>query len=154
MEEIFSSVGVEEASDHNDIGEADSDVVERARTRATEEINRYCLKYTAAQLETSSIVNDWCAWLALFYLCRYRGNPCPQSIVDEAVDIREQLEEIRAGVGVLPDIPMRADFRPSFSNVAINRSRRHPVRVDHETSDKVPTALPQNLDTPGVPYFG
>lgn len=154
MEEIFSAAGVQAFSDHEEIGEADADNVQRAITRASEEINRYCLSYSAEALTTCSIVNDWCAWLALFYLCRFRGNPPPESLAAEAADIREQLKEIRSGIGVLPDIPKRADFRPSFSNVVVNRSRRAPLRVDRETSDKVQTALPQNTESPGVPFFG
>lgn len=100
--------------------------VDDAIDQATEEINYYCQRYLPADLATSVLVNRWATKLAAYFLSGDRANPEPASLVEEFNRIMVKLEEIRAGVGQIPGLALRADLSPGFSNIRIDR--RYPFR--------------------------
>jgi phage gp36-like protein len=138
MERLFSAAGVQAFSDHESTGETDDDVVNDAIYDASEEIlaavnNRYAVEAVA----TSRVVHTWATFLACYYLCLRRGNDYPASWATEIERIRAELELIRHGKG-LRGVALRADLRPTWSNLQIDRRwPRSKVRVIRQTGPNV-----------------
>jgi phage gp36-like protein len=153
MERFFSTSGVRAFSDHEDEGEIDPDVVNDCIEQAAEEINAFALhRYSETALAGSTLIKRWCIVLACYFLCQRRGNPDPGSLQSEFERIMARLEQIPSGVFKLPSVPFRADFRPSFSNLEVQRFRRfEKVRVIEQSGDQVPTQLPRRT-TQEYPY--
>lgn len=148
MERLFSVYGLTAFSDHEETGVIDEDVIDDCINHATEEINRFAMvRYSAAGLATSSLINGWCTMLAVVFLCHHRGNPVPESLQREFERIMEALVAVATGGvgGYLPGVALRADMRPSMSNLQIDRRYRHSTaRVVKVNSTDQTTVLGQN----------
>jgi phage gp36-like protein len=138
MERLFSAAGVTAFSDHEQIGETDTDVVQDAIYDASEEIlGAIVNRYEPEQVARRRVVRIWAPFLACYYLCLRRGNDYPASWSTEIERIRAELELIRHGKG-LRGIPLRADLRPTWSNLQIDRRwPRSKVRVVRQTGPNV-----------------
>lgn len=138
MERLFSAAGVTSFSDHENTGETDTDVVQDAIYDASEEIlGAIFNRYEPEQVARSRVVRTWATFLACYYLCLRRGNDYPASWSTEIERIRAELELIRHGKG-LRGIPLRADLRPTWSNLQIDRRwPRSKVRVVRQTGPNV-----------------
>lgn len=143
MQRLFSAAGVEAFSDHESTGEIDDEVVQDAIWDASEEIlGAVFNRYDPEQVQRSRQVRTWANFLACYYLCLRRGNDYPASWTPEIERIRTELELIRHGKG-LRGIPLRADLRPTWSNLQVDRRwPRSKVRVVRQTGPNVPSTQP------------
>lgn len=143
MQRLFSAAGIQAFSDHEEIGEIDDDVVTDAIYDASEEIlGAVFNRYEPEQVQTSRVVRTWATFLACYYLCLRRGNDYPASWSGEIERIRTELELIRHGKG-LRGVPLRADLRPVWSNLQVDRRwPRSKVRVVRQTGPKVDSTQP------------
>lgn len=123
--------------------------VDDAIDQATEEINYYCQRYTAAALATSVLVNRWAVRMAAYFLAGTRANPEPNSLVEEFNRIIDRLIEIRSGVGQIPGLAMRADLSPGFSNLRVDR--RYIYRKQRVTPNSTQAASTIQQDQ--IPYL-
>lgn len=143
MERLFSAAGVTAFSDHEETGETDDNVVQEAIWDASEEIlGAVFNRYEPDAVATSRQVHQWATFLACYYLCLRRGNDYPASWTVEIERIRMELELIRHGKG-LRGIPLRADLRPVWSNLQVDRRwPRSKVRVVRQTGPGVTSTQP------------
>jgi len=154
MQRLFSTQGVTAFSDHDGDGNDDADVTADCIDQATEEINLCAMQfYSAAALATSTLVNRWCTLLAVYFLCQRRGNPEPSIFQSEFDRIMLRLDGVRTGVLQIPGLARKANLRPSFSNLQVDRRyTNNRVRVTTTNSDNIPTTLTQNPQNPVVSY--
>lgn len=147
LDRYVSSAGVVEFADHDDDGSADDEVVNDCINEATEEINGYCQqRYAPADLAGSTLVNRWAVKLAAYFLTQRRGNPPPDSFAMEFQRVVALLEKVAAGAYQLPGVALRADLRPSWSNLRVDRRYgQRKIRVKKDTSSDSPTELRQNV---------
>lgn len=143
MQRLFSAAGIQAFSDHEEIGEIDDDVVTDAIYDASEEIlGAVFNRYDPEKVATSRVVHTWATFLACYYLCLRRGNDYPASWSGEIERIRTELELIRHGKG-LRGVPLRADLRPVWSNLQVDRRwPRSKVRVVRQTGPNVTSTQP------------
>lgn len=150
VERFFSTNAVTDFADHNQDGVADTGVVDDCINQATEEIDMYLRqRYTQAGLETSTLVNRWAVAIATRFLCQRRGNPPSDSLEKEWERIADPdnglLVQIAEGKRQLPGIALRADLRPTWSNLQVDRRwRRSSIRVSQTNSSDADTALKQD----------
>jgi len=109
-----------------------TNAIERAATRLNMAVSR---QYVLSEVTG----NAWMKWanatLAAELLASRRGNPAPQSIMDDAKEILELLNEISWGRKPLPEQAPSFDHLPTVSNFeAEPRKRIMPVRVVKEES--------------------
>jgi phage gp36-like protein len=145
MQRLFSAHGVTAFSDHDGDGQDDSGVTDDCIDEATEEINLFCKLYSTAGLAASTLINRWATTLACFFLCQRRGNPVPESLAAAAQTVRERLAFVLTGALTL-NVVKSVNTSPSFSNMEVDR--RFPysrVRVQQQSSDRIPTTLTQKL---------
>lgn len=146
----LSSNAVTDFADHDYDGTADTGVVDDCINQATEEIDLYLRqRYTQAVLATSTLVERWAVVMASVYLCQRRGNVVPDSLHREYERIADTSEgllvQIAQGKRQLPGKALRADLRPSWSNLTVDRRyRRSTVRVTRTNSTDAPTELTQD----------
>jgi hypothetical protein len=120
-------------------------VVDDCINQATEEIDLYARqRYDQAQLATSTLINRWSVVIAARFLCQRRGNPVPDSIESEWLRIADPTDGllllISKGKRQLPGIPLRADLRPTWSNLAVDRRyQRSTIRVTETNSSDAAT---------------
>src|SRR5581483_10328272 len=122
--------------------------VTNAITRATSDINDYAgQQYSATSMAAHPTINSWCAWLACYYLSRSRGNPPPEEYAIEKDEIHRKLQLIANQQYKLNDCALRADMRPTMSNLTVDRRfRQTKVRVLKSISTSQPTTLQQNTE--------
>lgn len=107
---------------------------------ASAEVGQYLLiRYAAATLTASAWVKWVTATFAAKLACLRRGNPCPESLLDQVKEYVEQLKLIRdnrqALVTDTGQAPPRFNDQPTVSNLHIDgRFRRQKVRVVPQTS--------------------
>ena len=138
--------GVRNWADHDEDGTGDTGVVDDAINQATEEIFLFAGKrYTAVRLAASKLINGWAITLAGFFLSQSRGNSPPESLEAEFVRIMARLERVGSGADSLPGVPMRADLRPTMSNLQVDRRFLHSkTRVTRTNSSDAPTTMTQD----------
>lgn len=143
---FLSSNAVTDFADNDADGTADTGVVDDCINQATQEIDLYATqRYDQTGLATSTIINRWAVVMASMFLCHRRGNVVPDSIATEWERIQERLQQIAQGTLQLPGVSLRADLRPSFSNLDVDRRRRRStIRVTPTNSTDAPTALTQD----------
>lgn len=147
---FFSANGVTDHADHDDDGTADVGVVDDCINQAKVELDLFLLeRYDETTLVASNLVNRWSVVVATRFLCQRRGNVVPDSIEREWTRLTDPrdglLVRISEGQINLPGSALRADLRPSFSNLTIDqRHRRNTVRVTPTNSTDAPTALEQH----------
>ena len=148
MERLFSAAGVRNFSDHEQVGETDDEVVLDSIYDASEEIlGAIYNRYTPENVAKSRQAHLWATFLAVYYLCFRRGNDPPGSFMEEIARIRSELELVHKGKA-LRGIPLRADLRPTFSNLQVDRRYpRSKVRVVRQTSSLPATNTTQNVKT-------
>lgn len=148
LQRFLSANAVADFGDHDQDGSADTDVVEDCINQATDEIDMYARQqHTPAQLATSTLITRWCVVMAARFLQERRGNVVSQSIVDQWDRIIENLEKVSKSRLQLPGLAKRADLRPSWSNLKVDRRFRHStIRVTKTNSSSSPTALTQDTD--------
>lgn len=154
VEVLWSEFGVDErltdeAGGTEVVGLAAS-CLEKATTLIMQKLAQ---RYALSDLQASSWVKWCCATLAAEFIGLRRGNPVPQSIVEEANRYREDLQEIHdLQVNLIGDdglpLPARAiagssGHLPAVSNIRIDgRYQNAKVRRIDITS----TQLPSNAD--------
>lgn len=141
VEFVLSAAGVTACLDDGEDGirsaEADG-LLDRAIDTAAGKINqhvRHQYKLTDLAGMTNTWLRDTNAYLAAKVLATRRGNPCPESLVDEVKERELALVEIRWGRESIPEqrpsfehIPTVSNFRPELWKV------NTPVRVDIQES--------------------
>ena len=140
IEDILGIPGVLACLDDDESGIEESSPESAYLTSCIErgaiEINgQITYQYTLASVAS----NDWLKWcnayLAAYYLKTRRGNTCDEGIVDQVVEYRKLLNEIRWGrfslAGQLPSFsgaPSVSTFKPELMKVS------NPIRVVEEES--------------------
>ena len=150
VERFLSANAVTDFADNDQDGSKDVGVVDDCINQATEEIDLYARqRYTPALLVTSTLINRWAVVIAARFLCQRRGNPVPDSLESEWLRIADPtdgiLVMIAKGKRQLPGIALRADLRPTFSNLVIDRRyQRSTVRVTTTNSSDAPSDQSQD----------
>jgi phage gp36-like protein len=143
VEALLSEDGVDASLDDNQDGQVDADAdpwMSSMIEKATSDVNLYLLqRYTVAALAASAWVKWVTATFAAVGLRKRRGNPAPQSLLDDAERYLENLKAIATGAMALPgDTGLAApqfDTGPTVSNMTVDRRyRRRKVRVVESTS--------------------
>lgn len=156
LERFFSSQGVTAFADHDEDGDADTDVIPDVILRATTEITDFAqVWYDQAGLLQSPTIKRWACVVATFYLCELRGNDPPASIAKDYERIMGKdgwLERLQAGTYKLAGIPLRAALVPTFSNLEVDRRMPYSnVRVTPNSSQETTTRKQDStLNLPGV----
>lgn len=151
----LSTNAVTDFADNDDDGTADTGVVDDCINQATEEIDLYLTqRYTQAVLSASQLVNRWCVTLAARFLCIRRGNSVPDVIEREFERVAGSPDGMLAQISDrkrdLPGSALRADLRPTWSNVVVDRRHKYStLRVTTPNSSSASTALTQD-DAEGV----
>jgi len=151
VEDVLSPLGVRLRLDDDRDDNVSDDEQHRMTAciaRASEEINKYCWqKYTPESLATSNWVNQATALLAAVFLCRSRGNPIPESLIEERDEIKEELQEIKAGQLLLPNVPLRRRPSPKVSNVRVSAHFQYKaIRKERNCVSPDVDGLPQQPD--------
>jgi hypothetical protein len=135
VEYVLSAAGVTACLDDGEDGQrsaAEDDLLTRAIEIAAGKINqRVRHQYKLTDLAAG---NDWLrdcnAYLAAKSLAERRGNPSPQSLMDECKDRERLLEEIRWGREQIPQQNPSFDHSPTVTNFEPELGRYHsPIRV-------------------------
>lgn len=146
LERFLSTNATIDFADHDADGVADTDVIEDCINQATDEIDLYARQqYTQTVLATSTLITRWCVVISARFLAQRRGNIVPDSIEVEWQRIIEHLDAISLNTRQLPGLAKRADLRPTWSNLKIDRRYRYStVRVTKTNSSDAPTRLTQD----------
>lgn len=101
--------------------------ITKALYRATSRVNFYLLKrYSASDLATDWLVNEWTCCVASHTLACRRGNPSPSSTIDLFKAAISDMERVHKGEFDL-DLGCRFSNFPAWSNVRVelvNRLRK------------------------------
>tara|TARA_R110000803_G_scaffold210718_2_gene283385 strand:- start:13005 stop:13508 length:504 start_codon:yes stop_codon:yes gene_type:complete len=142
VERLISQAAIRQFGDHGQDDKVDLNVLHDHINKATNFIDLYLRsRYTAANLATSDLVNDWAITLSAHYLSMTRGNP---GIYDEQfAEIKGYLEALHAETMGLPGITKDdEEASPSMSNLTVDRSyNRNTIRVTPTNSSNLPTDL-------------
>lgn len=155
LQRYLSTNAVTDFADHDDDGTADTGVVDDCINQATEEIDLYLRqRYTQAVLATSELVSRWCVVIAARFLCHRRGNVVPDTIEREWNRLADpdsgMLARIAQGKLPIPGLSLRADIRPTWSNLKVDRRRlTSKIRVTKANSSDAGTALSQDTHDTG-----
>ena len=151
LRRYLSAQGVTDFADHDASGAADSQVVADCINQATGEIDMYARqRYAVAGLNAHDLITRWCVVMSAYFLCQRRGNPVPDSILNEFLRITDPdigfLAKVASGRLQLPGLALGDDLRPTWSNLAVDRRhRRSAVRVTKENSSDADTKLSQDV---------
>ena len=150
IQRFLSTQGVTDFADNDDDDVADTGVVDDCINQATEEIDLYARqRYTQTDLSGSTLINRWAVTIAARFLCHRRGNVVPDSIEREWIRIADPdsglLARIAKGMMQLPNVPLRASLRPTWSNVTVDRRYDYStIRVTRPNSSDASTAMSQD----------
>lgn len=116
----LSTPGVVLRSDHLPFGAVD-DAISQASSEAATFLGRYPMTTAGGVpgLDSSEVVANWVADLALYHLCRVRANPVPASVKERYEQVLEWLALVLAGKMTIPDLD-NAGGKPSVVNHQIN----------------------------------
>lgn len=141
VEFVLSAAGVTACLDDDETGlrstEADA-WLDRAIDVAAAKINQH-VRHQYKLTDLAGMANTWLrdtnAYLAAKVLATRRGNPCPESLVDEVKERELALVEIRWGRESIPEqrpsfehIPTVTNFKPQLYKQST------PIRVDVQES--------------------
>lgn len=141
VEFVLSAAGVTACLDDDETGlrsaEADA-LLDRAIDTAAGKINQH-VRHQYKLTDLAGLTNTWLrdtnAYMAAKVLATRRGNPCPESLVDEVKERELTLVEIRWGRESIPQqlpshehIPTVSNFRPELYKM------NTPIRVDVQES--------------------
>lgn len=150
IEKYLSYRGAVAFSDHADAGLEDADVIDDARSRASDELLAMLYPlYAEADLATSALVSHWAVVMAAYYLCHTRGNSPPAAVAMEYEQLTRLpdglIERVRLQKMVLPGLARRSVNVPAWSNLTIDRRyRREKIRVIAANSSPIQTAIEQD----------
>ncbi len=156
LDEYMSSAGVISFADHDQSGASDTNVVDNCINRGHARILDFAgQQYEAADLATSETIKEWNIIIACYVLCGLRGNPRPDSLVEDYKEICGPgglLSQVRAGLYKLYGLSVRSGKAPTFSNLRVDR--RYPSRqIRVKSSSSNPQAIPsQDKVVEGGPY--
>jgi phage gp36-like protein len=135
-----------------------------AAVYATRDVDLYCGRfYDPSALYPSYLVHEWAVFICAYRVMKRRGNPAPDSVLEDYQETIERLEMIRDGKLKLPGVPVRNTHAPTLTNYSINdnwgfaKLRRDPVTsVGPLTpTSMVETAWPGICGWPGFTgYYG
>ena len=154
LRRYLSAQGVTDFADHDSSGAADSQVVADCINYGTSKINDYAgMRYDVSTLNTSSAsetVKHWCIVLAAYRLCHTRGNPVPDSILNEfdrIMDPRDgELIMLSQGRYQIHGLSLRYDSAPTMSNLLVDRRHHHiNIRMTKKISSRPTTVLTQDV---------
>jgi phage gp36-like protein len=101
-------------------------------------------RYTNAQLAASEIVSTWTADVAVYHICRVRGNPVPASVQRRYDDLLKRLAQMEEGKGIIADVS-NAGTAPAVVN--------HSVNYDVNPSKRRLTGLSEPKTVAGYPSY-
>jgi len=141
VEFVLSAAGVTACLDDGEEGvrsaEAD-DLLDRAIDVAAGKINqhvRHQYKLSDLTPATNTWLRDTNAYLAAKVLAMRRGNPCPESLVEEVKEREAALVEIRWGRESIPQQLPSHEHTPSVTNYKSRLGNPDgPIPVDEQTS--------------------
>lgn len=130
------------------ISAAEERIVPMCVSDAAETMMYYCSqKYTPEMMATSPWVSHRASWYACYVLCSLRANPVPESILGRLEAIQKELEEVRSGPGLIPNLPLRMRLAPTVSNSTLDvRFQYKCIRIDPQTSTRPSGKVPQHID--------
>lgn len=160
VKDLLSDNGVLYRTDDDESGAVagsgtESTVQSHAIELAAVKMNMY-LQQTAYTL-TALANNEWCKWCnavkAAVALCRRRGNPVPQSLLQEEQEFDRMLEMLRKGqIDAIPGTNPSHESTPVTINFTTEPWRRHPVRrKDGSSTGQRPPATVKRHDE--IPYY-
>ena len=149
MIRYLGEAGVTKFSDHEDIDEADDDVIQDCIEQASDELTGFLRKrYDETALSADRQVERWATVLACYYLTERRGNPVPDSLALEYEKLMGQdglVRQAMNGTYYLPCSERRNINTPAFSNMTVDRRyAREKVRVIPNNSSPVVSKLEQD----------
>jgi phage gp36-like protein len=111
-------------------------VIERAIERAANRMHAVLqVRYATLELLDNAWCRDCNVMLALYLLATRRGEPAPEQIQDQYDAFLTDLEDIRAGRKVVPDVVTRFEHGPTTTNFTVDgRVPLAPVQRVPETS--------------------
>jgi len=160
----ISYYGLVSWSDHAQDGVEDDAVITDAIQEASQEIDMYATQRysnvsigSAPSLADSPLVRRWAVTLACYFLSMKRGNPPPESLLNQAERLLDPINGILVRVATgklqLPGVPLRGDLFPAWSNLAVDR--RWPiskVRVTEANSSDAKTSRSRDSSGTVLPY--
>ena len=129
LQDRLSALGVSLRTD-----DAPPDAYGNAILRAGVTIEQYCgPRYSLPSLLGNDWVTQTATTLAVKHLCGRRGNPVPQSLLDDYKEAMEELKQVRKGQLPIFGAAVRRQGCPVMSNVRVRlrpepHSRREPAR--------------------------
>lgn len=146
MERLFSAAGMVAFSDHEKSGIQDDDVVDDCANQGSAEVFNYaCQRYSTTALASHTTPRGWATLFACILLAIRRGNEIPEPWIAERERIMPMLEGTGKGTYQFYGLALRADLRPTWSNLQVDRRHRHStVRVTQVNSSDAPTVLTQD----------
>lgn len=104
-------------------------------------------RYCPVDLAQSWVVNRWAVICACYWLSCRRGNPPPGSFDELYREAIKDMELVHSGEYQIPDIGLRYDSFPAWSNVRVNvLYALRKIRVQRPISDRTATPYRRNLD--------
>jgi hypothetical protein len=140
IEAKLSQFGLESCLDDDKDGAADPTLADSVIEKASADVGQFLLvRYAPAAIAASAWVKWVTATFAARDASRRRGNPCPESLLEECKDYLEQLKAIRDGleplIGDTGPVPPRFNDLPTVSNLIVDgRFRRSKIRRVEATS--------------------
>ncbi len=141
VEHYFSARAVKLHLDDNADGIVDAGeqaAMTDALTEAAETIYYYCYQiYSPAALATSNLVNRMATHFAGYRLAGRKGNPIPETVVEDVAKDEERLKEVRDANGRLPGVPLRRILAPIVDNIRVDpRYNFRCIRVERNQSSQ------------------
>lgn len=113
-------------ADHDADGIPEAGVIDDGINQATEEIRLYAgRRYSDSGLATSTLIERWCVSLAGYFISQSRANAAPAGLKADFERIMAHLVAIAKGLEQIPGIALRADMRPTMSNLQVDRAYRY-----------------------------
>lgn len=142
VERLLSAEGVRLRLDDDGDGavneDEEEDILNDCVSEATETVLYYCwAKYDPSVLALNPWVNRVASHFAAYALCRVRGNPVPEPMVNYLLEVEKKLKEVRDGNGLVPRAPLLRRLAPRVSNARVVPGYTFRVlRVDPNSSSR------------------
>ncbi len=115
---------------------------------AADKVNSFCLvRYTASQLITSYVVQQWAVVIASRWLAKRRYMPAPSGIESDYEEAINDLQAVRANQMDVAGLSERTSAWPFVTNLTlIDGYTWTKLRVEPTISENTPTQYPQMVD--------
>lgn len=129
MDSVFSEIGIQLRVDDLFSTKGPTDYLVDLIDEATDEVNMSLeWKYLPEDLVTHRLVRRWASIIACHNASRRRGNP--KQLTTWYNEVKEKLQDIFDGRKLLPRVPLRVDFLPTYSNLVVdNRFPSPPQKI-------------------------